>query len=761
MPNRGRVSICLEYLITILVWLYVSLPLLKISRGWLYGFDVVAYTGPASKVISESWKSGTVPLWDPYSFGGIPFLGRLGSGSLYLPNLIFAGVNIHTALQLSIALHLLILALGFLTFVTFGLHLRKPAGAVAGIAALTSGFVAANTLSFDRLVAFSLFPWILFFGEKIIQSEKPWKYVFFLVTSSSLFIFGGHPQFIYVLGVFAIIYISSRVIIESAWRNIRVLLVSGFLVLGTSSLQLVSTYFLNKSSPMSGPKSLASLSETAYVLRPQHLLLGLTGDVFSDNPIGVTGSSEAIAGVGLVVFLLSLVSFANWLATRRNHLIPLLFFMIIASLALSVGARWFPFRMLHQYLPGFSSARVPGRLLMVALISSLILAAFGVHLIMERSVTRNQMLIWVAVLLIGFLSLKTTAFTDPSISALRWGLLLIVVISMCWLINRNQWGARLVVVLIVLVICIEGVTGSTKTMNLRPRLDVPMTEMSSPITDFLSLQGGRSIALTQDKFGDYPYLVKNLRPNSHTLNNVHSVDGYDGGPWVQNRWVAGMQELTNQEFNLYLTARSQMPRPLDARKAANLGIRWAVIDTEIGNRVDQLRNWTGPVKRWASIEVWLNPFWSGPKVLPTIESHSLSIATLERRINIPLLSGDEFESGKVTSYSLHVNGFKMHVSNAERSILIVDQTWHPDWKIRVNGKNTDPFPVNELLMGLELDPGDHDVIAVFEPTWYRPLLLVSMLSILVSLFCSVVSVIRMRTQNVSSRSRTEQCSHSM
>lgn len=742
--RNSRAFVSIEYLITCLVWLYVSLPLFGLSGDWFYGFDLVSYAGPATSVVFEAWHGGTIPLWDSFSFGGVPFLGRLGSGSLYFPNLIFSNFNVHTALQLSIAFHLLLLSLGFLTFVRFALRLRAPAGTIAGIGALTSGFVAANTLSIDRLIAFSLFPWILFFLEKVIHSTRPWKFQFPLVVTSSLFIFGGHPQFIYVLGFFAVIYLCVRLILEKAWSNVHVLIFSGFFVIGTCSLQLLSTYFLNQSSPLSGPKSLSSLSEIAYVLRPQHLLLGLTGDVFSTNPIGVTGSSEAVGGVGLVIFLLALLSCINWLLTRRNHIIPFLFLMTVLSLALSVGPRWFPFRMLHQYLPGFSSARVPSRLLMIAVVSTLILAAYGVHYVIERSISRIQIVIWLCSLLVGLIVLKTSAFTDPSQHAVRWASLLIFAIGFCWIITQHKRGRHFAFLIFVLVISLEGLVGSTKAIDSRAHLDTPMTKLRSPITDFLQSQGGRSIALTQDKFGDYPYLIQNLRPNTHTLNNIRSIDGYDGGPWVQNRWVAGMKELTNQDFNLYLTARSQMPRPLDARIAANSGIQWVLIDTELGTATDQLKDWDGPVMTWSSIEVWSNPFWNGPKVLSgDLLSNTTSPWIIEDFVQSQPKS-TLHAPGQISSYTTNLNGFGMRIENAERSVIIVDQTWHPDWKIEADGRKLSAFPVNELLMGFELESGKHNIIASFKPTWYRPLLGLSMLSMFVSGCLSLASINRER-----------------
>ena len=52
---------------------------------------------------------GNFPLWNPYIYSGIPYLGQFQSALLYPPNLIFLLLPLATAINWSFALHVFLL----------------------------------------------------------------------------------------------------------------------------------------------------------------------------------------------------------------------------------------------------------------------------------------------------------------------------------------------------------------------------------------------------------------------------------------------------------------------------------------------------------------------------------------------------------------------------------------------------------------------------------------------------------------------------
>ena len=59
-------------------------------------------------------------------------------------------------------------------------------------------------------------------------------------------------------------------------------------------------------------------------------------------------------------------------------------------------------------------------------------------------------------------------------------------------------------------------------------------------------------------------------------------------------------------------------------------------------------------------------------------------------------------------------------------ILILKQTFHPNWQILVNGKKQAAFPVFPFYIGIRLNsPGDYQIIATYKPSTFKTILLVS------------------------------------
>ncbi len=78
----------------------------------------------------DSLRSGLVPLWNPYSFMGTPFLANLQSTLLYPPNLLFLITGAAHGFGVSAILHLIAGGLFMLAFLrTLGL---RPAAATLG-----------------------------------------------------------------------------------------------------------------------------------------------------------------------------------------------------------------------------------------------------------------------------------------------------------------------------------------------------------------------------------------------------------------------------------------------------------------------------------------------------------------------------------------------------------------------------------------------------------------------------------------------------
>jgi hypothetical protein len=117
--RRRRSAIDVAWLVALtagagLVWLTrVSAP----GAAYVGGVgDVFGYFLPAYEYQAERMAAGSLPFWNPYQGGGVPFLATLQAGALYPARLLLLVASPTTALAWSTFLHVVLALLGTYAF---------------------------------------------------------------------------------------------------------------------------------------------------------------------------------------------------------------------------------------------------------------------------------------------------------------------------------------------------------------------------------------------------------------------------------------------------------------------------------------------------------------------------------------------------------------------------------------------------------------------------------------------------------------------
>jgi len=742
----------IEFALVGIVWAWVAWPFLAPGK-FVYGFDTLSYSGPATKTTFEAWKNLRIPLWSEHIFGGVPFLGRISAQALYFPNFLFSFFQLNTAMDLIMAAHLLLLGFGVLVLIRFGLNLSAPAGSIAAITILTSAFVGVKTLSFDQLTAIAWLPWILFFLEKMITSERPYKYFSGLSLSVTALVFGGHPQFGYLFLGLSSLFAISRLLDLRAWKSLIPLFTCAVVTVGVCLLQVYSSYALTTSSVMGAKKSLESLSNSAFVLPTNRIFQGLVGNPFSNNPVSVSGAGEAIAGISVFVLMLAVVGcYKLWTSQQRITLATLAMLGTVA-VPLSMGPKWTFFEVFYDWVPGFGNARVPGRLLGLTLVCATLLAAYGIHFIVESF--QNEKIDKSIAVAAGVISILFFLLIQKSQSFRQLTLFFVSASLVVSLLSvRRRWTRQIICVISFLFLVLVPAYASQRHSLARlSQHSVAFDSYTNEIDKFLTDQDGLVIAMTYDRMDSAKYLVTTLRPNTNILQNIRMIDGYDGGMWVQKRWVEAMKSFTGGKFNNDLTLRSQVVFPISAPAMSRQGVRWALIDTEVIGADAQLSGWLGPQMVDGTIQLWQNPTWTGIATgyLQTqlqssstdfqrniSDLHQLQILAVEK--NGPIVSCSAL-CNSVPPLSSHYSGdsggFEINVP--QKSVAAIHVSWSKDWRVYVNGIETEIFPVDINQVGVLLSPGLNKVTYQYMPKWFSPLFGLMVMSIILSLLVTVLS----------------------
>ena len=747
----------IEFVLVGIVWAWVAWPFLTPGK-FVYGFDTLSYSGPATKTSFEAWKNLRIPLWSEHMFGGVPFLGRISAQALYFPNLLFSFFQLNTAMDLIMAAHLLLLGFGVLVLIRFGLKLSAPAGSIAAITILTSAFVGVKTLSFDQLTAIAWLPWILFFLEKMITSERPYKYFSGLSFSVTALVFGGHPQFGYLFLGLSSLFAVSRLLDLRAWKSLVPLFTCAVVTLGVCLLQIYSTYALTASSVMGAKRSFEELSNGENVLPTNRIFQGVVGNPFGSNPASVSGASEAIAGVSVFVLLLAAVGcYKLWTSQQRTTLATLAILGTV-TVPLSMGPKWTFFELFYEWVPGFGNSRVPGRLLVFTLVCAALLAAYGIHFIVE--LFQSEKIDKSIAVAVGLITILFFLLIQKSQSFRQLTLFLAsasLVVSLLSVRSRRTRQLISVITLLFLVL-VPAYASQRHSLARLNQHSVAFDSYTNEIDKFLTSQDGLAIAMTYDRMDSAKYLVTTLRPNTNILQNIPMIDGYDGGMWIQKRWVEAMKSFTGGKFNNDLTLRSQVVFPISAPAMSRQGVRWALIDTEVIGADAQLSGWVGPQMVDGTIQLWQNPTWTGIATgyLQTqLQSssidfqrnisnlHQLQVLAVEK--NGPIVGCSALCNSVPplsSQYSGDSGGFEINVP--QKSVAAIHVSWSKDWRVNVNGIETEIFPVDINQVGVLLPPGLNKVTFQYMPKWYFPLLGVMIISIIVSLFVTATSFSRTR-----------------
>ncbi|KPV43332.1 YfhO family protein [Alicyclobacillus ferrooxydans] len=368
------------------------------SSGAMTFDDLTRLNVPQRMFVGNMLRHGQLPLWNPYNFGGQPFLGAGQSGPLYLPNLVFALLPIETALKVSYAFHTLLAAV---SVYLIGYHLtkRRVAAVSSGVVFATSGFMIGHQIHTQMFDAMSLVPLALYFLIRLL-TRPSWQTTVALGVVVAFEIYAGHPQVSFYLLLTILICALTIIFLTpflGFFQRISMLLGAGALSLLLSAPQWLPTLELI-------PYSDRSQVSKVFLLKGSMPLNGLlqflspftTGGGYTGTPLTGQGFAAAYGSalfweytcyVGLAALLLALTAVVS--GFLRHPLVPALLLVGTVGILLSLGANGLLQDVL-LYFPGFDLFRIPARYTVLTQLSIAILTAVGMAVVMEAIQYRKK-----------------------------------------------------------------------------------------------------------------------------------------------------------------------------------------------------------------------------------------------------------------------------------------------------------------------------------------------------------------------------------
>lgn len=556
--------------------------------------------------------SGSVPLWNPYVFSGMPLLGASQGGLLFPLNWFYLAFSTQAATNLMMLSSYALAGLG--AYVYARRSGSNVAGALVTSVAWQWGAFLICQISHTNIVhTATVLPWVLWAVDGYGAGGRRRRGVL-LAALVAIQAFAGHQQtFAYSLMLtVAYAVVMSRASSETRGHYLRSLV---FIAAGVflAAVQIVPTFELLRNSPRASASydyftSFSMPPRFVLTLVAPYLMGGGDGRLFRAQYVGQAFYSEYAAYVGVTTLMLALA--AVWL--RRDARTKFWAVAAIVCLLLAFG-RYAPLGLYKAlyFVPVLNLFRVHARHLMEVDFALVVLAGRGLTALLAaragREVVRRAALVGVGVLLLTCLAVTVGRPQDfalgrqAPVSVLRAPELFLPIVFAtlgAWALYSVARGRRGATVLLLAILSLELVVWgqSSGWRGASPNWDAKI--WGEPDTaQFLHKRkaqdgGAPNRILTEDQpfDPDVPIptpspdraWVATLQPNFYMMYGIENAAGYDGFGMERYSRLAGDMKVwgalddaertlrgESRELDL-LNVRYLLTRPLVSAPEADL-----------------------------------------------------------------------------------------------------------------------------------------------------------------------------------------------
>ena len=327
---------------------------------------------------------GNLPLWNPYLFSGVPFLGDFQSALLYPLNWSFLLLPDALAINWSFALHVWILGAGTY-FWSAGRGLGKPAAVLAAVAGMFAlpFFLHVHAGHLSNVCSMAWAPWVFACIDRYLISHKA-RWVTLASVAVAMQVYAGHPQYAYytalVAGIYSLLHLplSQRPFWKSALGLLAIYPLAGALAAAQifPGLEAVRESVRAAGTPYEFAAS--------FSFPPEHFITVLApwffGELAQETYWGRLLLWELDLYGGLGVLTLAVLALGG--AKRRGG--QLLLLCAGCSLLLALGQHIPLHRVLYEILPGYDAFRGSSKFIFFAALFLSLMAGMGFERLLRR-----------------------------------------------------------------------------------------------------------------------------------------------------------------------------------------------------------------------------------------------------------------------------------------------------------------------------------------------------------------------------------------
>jgi hypothetical protein len=371
---------------------------------------------------AASLRAGHLPLWNPYTYSGEPFLGESQSALFYPLNFIFLVLPLDKALNFSMLLHLVIAGWGMHRWaVRRGL---QPLSAIlCGLALPLSGPVFPHVYGghLSNLCTLAWAPWIMAGLESWWKDGR--RAGFFEASAAiCMQIFAGHVQYVFMTGVAAGLDALAWSATDRSVRR-RALPVVAVCYAAAAALAAVQLLPDIAAAGESVRQGKLSFGWASMFFLPVENLLSLFIPNFLEYPAhiywGRWYGSEVSVFIGASGVLLAWI---GAVASERRRAVWRDLGVAVLLLVIALGYETPLYRILYDYAPGFGQFRGMSKFIFPAMLFIVLAVGAGIDVMILRPPARRLIslgALW-AGLVAGLVGIILWNDPDPIIELSHW-----------------------------------------------------------------------------------------------------------------------------------------------------------------------------------------------------------------------------------------------------------------------------------------------------------------------------------------------------
>jgi len=407
-PRFGTAWAALVYAAVTMLFAYPALSggflVSPVSDQYIGGYAVREFGGA---VLAQT---GHFAQWNPYLFGGMPFLGSMNGDIFYPPSVLFRLImRPDVAVTWLFIVHIFLA--GWLTYVflrTMGL--RFAAALTGGLAYLMCGPIASYVSPGHdgKLFVSAILPLVLTLLVRGIRDGRRWAWPAIALTVGFA-ILTPHPQlFQYLLlgagffGLYLALWSGPGIAPPRPIAIRRLGLALGAVAIGMAmgAVQFASVLQYVSSSPRAGGGQGGYEFATSWAMPPEELLnayLPQFSGIF-EHYWGRNGIHFHSEYLGAVVLVLAGCAFFAAPADRKRN-IRYWLIVAVAATIWSLGGSTPLFHLVYVLVPGTKYFRAPSTMFFLTALAVSVLAAEGVENVLRRTVPTGYIVTWMLVAL--------------------------------------------------------------------------------------------------------------------------------------------------------------------------------------------------------------------------------------------------------------------------------------------------------------------------------------------------------------------------